>query len=179
MLIHWGTLYLIISLLSPSCLSILQPVTVLSCAHCLTLSLLIQSLILKCCLLRAFVIHLTSLRGESLAEEVQSHKFHLHNEQSRGAGQDPDLLSNPAFIRSLFTPLNNIWPSCAIPPWNCWSPLSPLLWYNSVTADPSIPIIKHSVFSHPFQPSLLFTSRPSLQLYRPPSAITSLPQSSS
>lgn len=45
--------------------------------------------------------HLTSQRGESLASEVLSNKFHLHNKWSTGAGQDPHLLSNPAFILSL------------------------------------------------------------------------------
>lgn len=47
--------------------------------------------------------------------------------------------------------------------------------YNRVTAEPAGPLIKHRVLSHPFQPSVLFTQRSSLQLYRPPSTVTSLP----
>lgn len=39
------------------------------------------------------------------------------------------------------------------------------------------PLIKRRVLSHPFQPCVPFTPRPSLQLYRPPSAVPSLPLS--
>lgn len=98
------------------------------------------------------------------------------------------LVRTPIYFLTqlLFIPcLNNIRPSCPvlshpeIPDPLCHPVVLRLSRYNGVTAEFAGLLFKHRVLSHPFQPSVLFTPQLSLQLYRRPSNLTSLPQSTS